>query len=297
MKSRTFRCFVAPILFALTMPAQLVAQAQSAAQEQNNQNLRYKLIDLGTLGGPNSSEGPRFPIVNNRGVVAGASDTLLTDPNCVFPPNCLDLHATQWDRGTLTDLGTLPDGNNSDANAINSRGQIAGLSENGLFDLLFDSPVTRPVLWESGQGIDLGDFGGPNGFANNINNRGQVVGGVQSDIPDPFFGTQFRPFLWGNGILRDLGTLGGPDAAADFINESGQVAGFSFVNLTPFDCFGFPVVTHAFFWERGKIKDVGTLGGTCSIDRALNNRGQVAGFSQTWPAIKAPTRFFGTTEQ
>ncbi len=279
MKSRTFRCFVAPILFAVTMPAQLVAQAQSAAQEQNNQNLRYKLIDLGTLGGPNSSEGPRFPIVNNRGVVAGASDTLLTDPNCVFPPNCLDLHATQWDRGTLTDLGTLPDGNNSDANAINSRGQIAGLSENGLFDLLFDSPVTRPVLWESGQAIDLGDFGGPNGFANNINNRGQVVGGVQSDIPDPFFGTQFRPFLWGNGILRDLGTLGGPDAAVDFINESGQVAGFSFVNLTPFDCFGFPVVTHAFFWERGKIKDVGTLGGTCSIDRALNNRGQVAGFS------------------
>jgi probable HAF family extracellular repeat protein len=57
------------------------------------------------------------------------------------------------------------------------------------------------------------------------------------------------------------------------------VAGFSFINLTPFDCYGFPVVTHAFFWERGKMQDVGTRGGTCSIDRALNNRGEVAGFS------------------
>jgi probable HAF family extracellular repeat protein len=106
-----------------------------------------------------------------------------------------------------------------------------------------------------------------------------VAGGVQNDIPDPFFGTQFQPFLWQNGVLRNLGTLGGSNASADFVNENGQVTGSSFVNLTLFDCLGLPVVTHAFFWERGKMQDLGTLGGTCSIDRALNNRGQVAGFS------------------
>ena len=266
------------IVLGLSLPW-LVVQSASQTPQLKPTHLRYKLIDLGTLGGPNSSEGPIFPIVNNRGVVAGGSDTLLTDPNCVFPPNCLDLHASQWDRGTLTDLGTLPGGNNSISNAINGHGQIAGLSENGQFDSFFGSPVTRPVLWRNGQIVDLGDFGGSNGFANSINNRDQVAGTVQNDIADPFFGTRFQPFLWQNGVLRNLGTLGGPDASADFINESGQVAGFSFVNLTPFDCFGFPVVTHAFFSERGEMKDVGTLGGTCSLDRALNNRGQVAGFS------------------
>ena len=277
MKSKTLASFLGTFLLVLTASAHLVGQQTTAAQGQNKLPLRYKLIDLGTLGGPNSSEGNTVPIVNNQGAVTGGSDTLLTDPNCVFPPNCLDQHAFRWDRGTLVDLGTLPGGNNSLANAINGHGQIAGLSENGLFDL-------RPVLWRNGQVVDLGDFGGPNGFANSINNRGQVVGGVQNDIPDQFFGTQFQPFLWQNGVLRNLGTLGGPDAAADFVNQGGQVVGSSFVSLTPFECADppfsdFPLITHAFLWESGTMQDIGTLGGTCSFDRALNNRGQVAGHS------------------
>ncbi len=93
----------------------------------------YKLIDLGTLGGPNSSEGNTVPIGNNQGAVTGGSDPLLTDPSRVFPQNCLDQHGFRWDRGTLVALGTLPGGNNGLANAINGHGQIAGLSENGLF--------------------------------------------------------------------------------------------------------------------------------------------------------------------
>src|SRR5215470_4389126 len=152
MKRKLLICIAAILLVALAAPAQVAVKRAP----------RYKLIDLGTLGGPNSAEGPIFPMVNSRGVVAGGSDTLLTDPNCVFPPNCLDLHASQWERGTLTDLGTLPGGNNSISNAINGLGQIAGLSENGLFDSLFNSPVTRPVLWRNGQVVDLGDFGGSN---------------------------------------------------------------------------------------------------------------------------------------
>src|SRR5207248_9068916 len=89
MKHNLPACITAMVFTALAITAQVAAQKAP----------RYKLIDLGTLGGPNSSEGPRFPIVNSRGVVAGASDTLLTDPNCVFRPNCLDLHATQWSSG------------------------------------------------------------------------------------------------------------------------------------------------------------------------------------------------------
>ena len=182
-------------LIKFLSPIALVAVSVVGAQSPPSPAttpLRYRLIDLGTLGGANSSEGSTVPIVNNQGVVTGGSDILLIDPNCVFLPNCLDLHAFRWDSGTLADLGTLPGGNNSLANAINGHGQIAGVSENGVFDSFLDSPVTRPVLWENGLVIDLGDFGGPNGFANSINNRGQVVGAVQTDIPDPVVGTQFR---------------------------------------------------------------------------------------------------------
>jgi probable HAF family extracellular repeat protein len=283
MKSGRTLTLMTAIFFTLMLSLWLSAQ-NTPASPTAAQNIRYRLIDLGTLGGPNSSEGSTVPLFNNQGVVTGGSDILLIDPNCVFPPNCLDLHAFRWDSGTLIDLGTLPGGNNSLANAINGHGQIAGLSENGVFDSFLDSPVTRPVLWENGLVIDLGDFGGPNGFANSINNRGQVVGAVQTDIPDPVVGTQFRPFLWQKGVLRNLGTLGGPYAEAGFVNQGGQVVGFSFVSLTPFECADppfsdFPLITHAFLWESGTMQDIGTLGGTCSFDRALNNRGQVAGHS------------------
>jgi len=246
-------------------------------QSLTAQSLRYKMIDLGTLGGPNSAEGVTVPVISDQGVVIGGSDTALLDPNCVFPPNCLDLHAFRWREGTITDLGTLPGGNNSLAYSINARGQIVGLAENGTFDFFANSPVTRAALWQNGHVADLGDFGGRNGFANAINNRGQVAGGVQNAVNDPFFGNQVRAFLWEKGVLQDLGTLGGPDASADHVNGRGEVAGTSFVNLTP--ACGDIATVHAFLWRESTMQDLETLGGSCSYEFGLNDRGQVAGDS------------------
>ncbi|HEV2728467.1 MAG TPA: hypothetical protein VGV15_00420, partial [Terriglobales bacterium] len=42
---------------------------------------------------------------------------------------------------------------------------------------------------------------------------------------------------------------------------------------------GFPITTHPFFWQGGKMIDIGTLGGTCGGTATINNRGQVAGSS------------------
>ena len=255
----------------------VICVALMLAQSLTAQSLRYKMIDLGTLGGPNSAEGATVPIISDQGVVIGGSDTVISDPNCVFPPNCLDLHAFRWRDGILTDLGTLPGGSNSLASSINAREQIVGLAENGTFDFFVNSPVTRAALWQNGHVADLGDFGGRNGFANAINDRGQVVGGAQNNLDDPLFGNQFRAFMWEKGVLQDLGTLGGPDASADHVNSRAEVAGTSFVNLTP--ACGDIATVHAFVWRQGTMQDLGTLGGSCSYDFGLNDGGQVAGDS------------------
>src|SRR4029077_2170102 len=133
-------------------------------------------------------------------------------------------HAFRWQKGVLTDLGTLPDGGSSFASAINEGGQTVGESQNGLINPMTGTPEQIAVLWDkNGEITTLGTLGGNMSFAVALNNRGQAVGGAANAIADPFglaftglpnFGTQTRAFLWENGVMRDLGTLGGPDSFA-----------------------------------------------------------------------------------
>ena len=77
MKSGTLTCITTMTLFAaLAMPVQLAAQKE----QQNKPQPRYKLVDLGTLGGPNSGL-PLGLMINNQGVVTGCADTSAADPN------------------------------------------------------------------------------------------------------------------------------------------------------------------------------------------------------------------------
>lgn len=293
MKSEKLLCITTMTLFAaLAIPVRLAAQEQKEGKEHH----RYKLVDLGTLGGPHSfTYGGTAQALNNRRTVVGQADTSIPDPNypnfsSVGGPDPFLQHGFQWQNGVLTDLGALPGANSSGADWVNSRGIAVGGSTNGAIDPLTGMLAAVAVLWADGQIINLGTLGsGYESGANAINDRGQVVGGATNAIPDPFSifyfqflgfssGTQTRAFLWQNGHMQDLGTLGGPDAFATAVNERGQIMGASYINSTPNPVTGLPT-RDGFLWENGKMIDLGTLGGTLGGGNWLNNRGQVAGTS------------------
>jgi probable HAF family extracellular repeat protein len=271
--------------------ALLSAQGSSGTKRSG---VRYGLIDLGTFGGPNSTD-IASPIMNNKGAITGGADTADSDPNApsCYSPDCFVMHAYIWRNGALTDLGGLPGGFGSEGNWINDYNQIAGQSLNGLIDPLLGAPAAVAVLWKSnGQIVDLGTLGGNESLAAMVNNRGQVVGAAANAIPDPFpgplgfWGTQSRAFLWEKGVMKDLGDLGGPDALAISVNERGQIAGISYTSSTPSGvandwCQDIPP-QNPFLWEKGRMIDLGTLGGACgfpSFTGGLNNQGQVVGQS------------------
>src|SRR5437016_2223112 len=219
-KHHVNRLELALIVGSLALP--LIAQA--------GQHPRYKLVDLGTFGGPSSSFTQLAKIINSQGAVVGGADKANPDPfapNCIAP-SCFVQHAFKWQNGVLSDLGTLPGGSSSFALWINDGGQTVGHSQNGLIDPLTGAPASIAVLWKSnGEIINLGTLGGNQSLAVALNDRSQAVGGAANTIPDSFslggFGTQSRAFLWENGVMRDLGTLGGPDSFANYVNEGGQV--------------------------------------------------------------------------
>jgi probable HAF family extracellular repeat protein len=286
--------------YAITISA---AEAANQAAVFNVHHLarhhHYKLVDLGTFGGPqsylNDAAGLNSVVVlNNREELAGWADTPLQDsnsPNSCFDPDCFTAHAFQWKNGVKSDLGVLPGGTSSQPNWISQNGLIAGVADNGEIDPLVTAfPQHRAVLWQHGKITDLGVLpqGGYESVANSVNSRGQVIGFALNTIPDSNsmagIGFQTRAFLWENGVMQDLGTLNGStDAQSVVINERGQVVGLSYTSSAPSSAcagFGLPMATGSFAWdkEHGMI-DLGGFGGTCTVASGLNDRGQVVGES------------------
>jgi probable HAF family extracellular repeat protein len=282
---------------ALAVVAMTAPPSAQDMPTRHHQYHHYQLIDVGTFGGPQSflsQTGGQAGILNNRGTLTGAADTLTVDPYCLDNPDCYAAHAYQWQNGVTTDLGVLAGGIGSQINWISARGLMTGISDNGQPDPLSGGtlPQIHGVLWEHGGMTDLGTLpeGGYQSWSNAVNRRGAVVGYAQNTIPDPNsmltgYGYQSRAFYWKDGVMQDLGTLGtGTDAMAGLINERGQVVGESYLNSIP-SAFcssftAFTLTTGSFIWDKKNgMQDIGTLGGTCTLANDLNNRGQVVGES------------------
>jgi probable HAF family extracellular repeat protein len=237
-----------------------------------------QLKDLGTLGGPSSSVGS--PVHNERGELAGSSDTSEIDPLgedfCGFgtPYIC---RGFVWRDGRMTSLPTLG-GNNSYGNSVNNWGLIVGEAETNVQDPNCVPPQVfdfEAVIWgpHPNEIRALPPLPGDSiAAALAINDVGQVAGGSGSCGPIQFQ-TSAHAVLWENGKVINLGSLGGAfnNLALD-MNELGEVAGISDL---PGD-----TTSHGFLWKDGHMIDLGTLpGDNLSYAFGINNRGQVVGQS------------------
>jgi probable HAF family extracellular repeat protein len=87
-----------------------------------------------------------------------------------------------------------------------------------------------------------------------------------------------------------LGTLGGNGSYANAINASGQVTGYSYLERATPTKPNPSTEWHAFLYGAGVMRDLGTLGGPFSAGTAINDSGQVAGFSAALVAGKLERR-------
>jgi probable HAF family extracellular repeat protein len=300
MSHKYLRCAATPILAACLLIGIVICNADGAgahtARVPGGGQVRYKLIDIGTFGGPNSSVPEAFLEINgatgvqsisDNGTIVGAADTAATDSLCFFD-DCFFPNGFASRNGVMTGLVPLPNSLWSAANAVSGNALITGASENGQTDPVVGLPEVRAAFWRGGMITDLGTLpGGYESASFAINNGGEVAGFATNTVADSFsfWGRQIRAVLWRNGAVQDLGTLGGPDAEAFFVNQRGDAAGFSFLNGTVNadngPCQAYAPAQEPFFWRNGQMVDIGNFGGTCGISNALNNRGQVVGQSYT----------------
>lgn len=144
-----------------------------------------------------------------RLVLAGAAAVLGAAPltPALAAPGVAAVPAAAY---RVVDLGTLPGGSFSAAQAVNERSEVAGQSDG------------RAVLWRAGRIIDLGTPQGAGSVALDISELAEVVGYRQ-------VGDGFRAFRWQDGELADLPPLPGDTSSiALAVNDRGEVVGLSF---------------------------------------------------------------------
>jgi probable HAF family extracellular repeat protein len=256
----------------VTATAFAIALSLSTGPAKAQSRTRYKVVDLGTLGGSNSQA---FGL-SVLGQVAGTSTT----------SEDATAHAFLWSNGKIHDLGNLPGGSTSGAAAVNILGQVVGESDNAQTDpnpfLCFTPNECRAFVWQNGTMRDLGALrGGHNSAAGWANDLGLIVGASETTTAiDPVNGVPpFHATAWILGVPIDLGTLGGPLSSANSVNLFGQVTGISQFNSVIDPDLGGPFF-HAFLVDRGRILDLssaGGLGGNQSEGLSINNRRQVVG--------------------
>lgn len=206
------------------------------ATKWTNNGTSYVPSDLGSIDGTTTTSA-RANALNQNGAAAGFSRDA----------SAATSQATLWTGGTVTDLGSLGDGNRfSQAFGLSGGNVVVGSSSTGqtvgqLIGSSSSTSITRAFVWESGVMSELSPFNlytpTNNGATTNyhsvamdINDVGLVVGNSQRVAGSAAVAT-----LWENDLAIDLNTLipagsGWNLLSAEGINDAGDIAGYGTFN-------------------------------------------------------------------
>ena len=134
------------------------------------------------------------------------------------------LNGFLWEKGRLTDLGTLPGDAASYAIAINEQGQVAGSSGGQGAGQSAYRPY-RAFLWQDGQMTQIGPKARAS-FAWAMNDNGVVIG-LCVPLSSSTAEEKRRAFVWDGTQPTVLPTLGGRSSDANAINNQGQIVGWA----------------------------------------------------------------------
>lgn len=254
MKWKMSAVVIATSVFAVFMPIRSTAQGPAHGQ------LRYKVQDLGALGGTYSSA---FGI-NNLGWITGAANLAGDQTE----------HPVLWRNGSIIDLGTFGGENGSAGFPLkNNLGLVPAFAQTSETDPLGENwnftcslsgnlcegtnLIQHGFLSIFGLKITMPTLGGNNGAAWGANDWGQVVGLAETDTVDPNCVApqvlDYEAVLWSpiNNRIQMLPPYPGDTVgAAVGINDRGQAVGAtgSCAPVSP------AIGAHAVLWENGKVK-------------------------------------------
>jgi len=276
--------------FAYYLNDNRVVAGSAAAPDGTQQSVLWwgpLRMDIGTPGLNSGIFG-----VNTSGQASINAEVSTKDPYnenfCAFGTG-LECAAFRLQRGVLTQLPTLG-GNNSTIGTINSKGEIAGATENSTRDAACPTAVTvsgtgpqyfdyEAVVWGPGPS-DIRELhplpGDTVGMALSINDNSQAVGasGTCANSVLPPLASGAHAVMWdADGTAHDLGNLGSKASnVALSINNQGQATGVSSVN---------DQAIHAFLWTSAAgMQDLGTLpGDALSVGTMIGDEGDVVGES------------------
>ena len=194
-------------------------------------------------------------------------------------------HICLWQNGQLTDLEADPRFRGITLLHLTKSGGVYAVSPP-------QGPKKQLHLWFYSSGFgpgirqDKGIIGGSEVTPTAINDSGVVAGdwdtGKKYAVNNKMSVKQ--AFVWHIGQRKwtDLGTLGGAGSEATAISNTGQVAGLSDPSSDGTEPRLRP---HAFFWDKGRMHDLGALrNGGFSYPNSINDEGQIVGFSEAGSA-------------
>jgi hypothetical protein len=209
----------------------------SRATRWNKVGANYVPTDLGSIDGTTNFSARAYAINDSNSIAGFSRDA-----------GAATSQATLWNsNGTLTDLGSLGDGNRfSQGNGLNNNNVVVGQSSTGqtvgqLIGSTSTTGITRAFVWQNGTMAELAPFNlydagtGNTGsttnyhsYATDVNDAGMIVGRSERIQGSAAAATLWTTF---NSTPIDLNTLipansGWVLRSAEHINANGDIVGF-----------------------------------------------------------------------